>query len=298
MIISIDLAKPKARNGGRGPRRMGDVNISGNFPQKNEYADWIVQGVEALPSWTMPVPYNSRDFIRNGWPVTAEYFSPFNAIFLVQCVKREQLNRREFWLLRDGISTLRNFFATHPTPAGLKCKLYVEESAARTVPKPWLGWVGTYRVISRQPKKPITKCILCDSVVQALHSEAGFEARIQHLDFARIRGLMKSIYVPWEHDGVYLSRMTKILGGAVTPIDLHAINLADSFEGYEYIDLSGREFCLDSYFAHVILAKGGYLEANREIGSGRFVSLSPFHGYVIHEEPFSPREQTGQAGEG
>jgi hypothetical protein len=259
-------------------------------PPKNEYVDWIVNGIDLLPTRQLPVPHYARSFIRDLWPATADYFSPLNSIFLLQCVKLEHLNPRKRWLIRDGIIPLHYFFEAHPKPEGLQCKIFIEESLGWIVPQSWLGNTGTYRVVSRGPSSQVKKCILCGLLAETYHSVSDLSAQLELLDATRLKKLERYIYLPLMRSpdenfvARYLRALHSKLGPDVTSLDWFAFGFATSYAGYEFIELANRKYCADSYFAHVLLGKGAYLNVDAEANGAQYVALSPHHGYLIHEE--------------
>jgi hypothetical protein len=244
-----------------------------------KYVDWL--GIESTR------PERARSFGENFWPAANEYYSPLNPIFLSQRLR--QFHRRPHWLIRDGAKPLSEFFRRNPKPLGLQTRLYIEDSLVKAAPEAWHSHLGTYRMVSLPSiRVKITKTIFCGIALPEYHS--AFEWPSKRL---RQWALTKNyFYLPaqplkGDPQGVdllnYVSLLHSRLGRQLIPLSWAQIHLSGSFAGYELVDLSGKQLMADSYFAHVLLAKGAYLRAKpySNDGHSRLVELSPYHGVVL-----------------
>jgi hypothetical protein len=259
----------------------------------SEYADWLKIPKGTLTHQILPFPKYAEAYHHQLWPAGKPYVSPLNPIFLLQCAQLTQLNQRERWLIRDGVLPLVHFFRANPKPIGLHAKIYLQESLAWTTPRAWRDQVGTYKVVSQEPQGPVKKLVICGIGLHGFHSEIELKEQLAALNRPRIHAMSSEVCLPMkpvefgrqDFHCEYLSTLSLWLGKKYRSVLWTELALKSEFKGYEFLELSARRLCADSYYTHVVLSKGAYLhDLSPRSDTAHYVPLSPFHGYLIEEK--------------
>jgi hypothetical protein len=230
--------------------------------------------------------------IWNLWPASQTYHSPLNPTFLGQLPTPADFNFRERWIVRDGSVLLSRFFRRQPRPHRIRSRLYVEHSLAKLVPAAWHNQVGTYQVISTVPEARPNTFLFSGPGWRSDHSVHELMTRLKALDQAYVVKAKKIVFLPVKmlQDSSYQTFPVEYISALQSwtqgfeIMNWASFGFQPSFKGHHLVHLSSKRYCADSFIVHLVLSRGGQLANSVTRGDGgKFVALSPHHGYSISE---------------
>ncbi|HEX4922772.1 MAG TPA: hypothetical protein VFV50_01755, partial [Bdellovibrionales bacterium] len=236
-----------------------------------------------------PEPTAGDNVCTRLWPVTRDYYSPVELIFLCQSYDPLRMNQRPLWLARDGLVPLLWFFKMNPEPGLFQQQLLVHESLQSFVPPAWREVTGTYKVVNNpaQPARPATSLLVTSLVSEAYCSAKVLRAELDALKArygeAGLKNLKKYCFLPWSFHGnkpefqtEFIIEICRALGAEdLQPLSYARLDAMASFDGTEIVDLNENLLCADNYLVHTLLQRGAQLPHAQAAGTGgAFVSLS------------------------
>lgn len=257
------------------------------------------------------------DFIFTFWPVTEEYYSPLNALYLHELSHFREAHEHPHILSRDGLLPLLWFFENNPIPQ-TKTKLLVHERFQHFIPSAWWQDSGTYR-LSGHPDRPFTwekktapKRLLLHGIVTQNFIDLNYLKKRLDRMFALVEEKKLQIegvdcflifrddpYHWCETDqlvGQFMQEISTALKGQATFFSEKEIINKNSFANYEVFELNQMYFSADNYINFLTLTRGASLLESAPAKEGEyFVPQSPFHGFWVNpspeHRPYSPEVQ-------
>ena len=248
----------------------------------------------------LPVTHEARQFLTFTWPISSESYNPLNAIFSMQCLHLDLLNRQSSWLFRDGLVPLLWFFRTHPDPKNLQSKIYIHEELVEFVPPAWRDHVGSYRLVSQAAGNGSRKLLLVGVMAEPFMTVKELEIKLKTLQDKfgdELKELEKSaLIIPksWgygtENDHQYAveytTRLCSVFGTEMKALHWRQFESMDHFHGYEVISLNDHYLIADDHAVGFAASRGARLFAACPSNdtSEKFVRLSPYHGYALQAQ--------------
>lgn len=262
-----------------------------------EVVDWLSNHPQTKRHASLPQTQEVQHFINSFWPMTTDYFNPFNEIFLVRVLALELLNARDKWFVRDGIVPLLWFFKRFPQPRQLQAKLYVDIRWAYFIPKAWQKHVYFYELVSFSEERNFTKSFLFGTLMsqilsketikekRALAEEEGAGGLKGVEAFLLTRSSMNNDEQSFHVGATF--EVARQFGLDIRPLNWAQFLDLNSFQGCYAIDFNSAKIVSDNYLYHLILSKGGYVQGVRCVSklAKSDIQLSPFHGFVITKKP-------------
>lgn len=251
-----------------------------------------------------PEAQSNDGFTSRLWLATREYYSPIDLIFLCQSFNPLRMNHRPLWLARDGLVPLLWFFKQNPEPREFMQHLLVHEDFAQFVPPNWRPVTGTYRVentaraLGAEPQRLLLTSVVSSAFCSLEHLKLALTELEERYGTEKLHQMEKICYLPTEFFGntkqdfhaEFMFEICRRLGTQnLKSLGNLNLEVMTSFEGTEVIELNERFLTPDNYVVQSILQRGGRLpEAQNARKGGAFASLSPFHGFRIHEDLHVP----------
>lgn len=289
--------------------KKSKILINGKFAPYyyTDLLDWFARNGVSYKNHRETLPHHSKNLIHYLWPMSIQYQSSLNPIFLCESPSFAQLNQCPAWLIRDGLVPLLWFFHLNPKPIGFKTRFFIHQSLEAFVPAPWRSKVGTYQIRSNhkpQSHKPSNILFVGNlfpdstSPDTTLHILDTFIQKFgkNHLKFSnkfayfssktnRFRQDTEHFFAP----DFYLKIYKKI------GTDIEILNWAQ-FESQVYarnaliVNINDDFLCADSFLIHHALAGGAHLfQADPPMRNARsdshssILPLSENHHFLIHE---------------
>ena len=243
-------------------------------------------------------------FLNYLWPVTVEYHSPLNPIFLTGVSDLGHLSMCPVYQVRDGLVPLLWFFRKHPVPGKFSGKLLIHQKYVDYVPTKWRSRVGSYEIESldtiksRQPKKLLLAGLVMESCCSLEFLEERLlelcrEYTANELSKMEIKALLlgRSDQFGDEHKHEYYGNFCKKifmkLGLNIQFINWRIFHGMESLAGYEILEFNEGLLCADSFMTFNALSRGHPFKTRKSPessgGVGRLVELSPYHGMRVRD---------------
>lgn len=211
---------------------------------------------------------DQNKFLIEMSPYSMEYFLPLHSIFLFGENNKNLLGSQDYFLVRDGLYTLLDFFHHNPTPEGIGSIFLVHQRLSSFVPTAWRKQVAYYNYeVQRSQIK--NKIILSGLFNNNFVSLDDFEKKLNTLktnhphinDYMSLLTHRSDIFIGENSTGLshiflYCKVLMKNLG---TQIDFLTAEQAESLPLYEYSFADFNENLLtiaDDYIIHLLLSKG------------------------------------------
>lgn len=216
------------------------------------------------------------------------YYSSLNPIFLAQAASLAELNTLQKWIIRDGTIPLRRFFKRYPTPTGLRSVIFIEASLAKIIPEAWNRNIGTFTVCSLVDKdeNKTRECLIIGTGNRRKKTIEEIGRHLAKLDLESTSTAKKTLVLPFMNFSRLTMRDATTLRsylGDFTTRPKETFNFQASFKGIELLEISPKHYCIDSYFRHLVLSRGGQLSGESPPSKGKIIPISPYHAYAIIE---------------
>ncbi|MCE3009999.1 MAG: hypothetical protein LW875_05255 [Proteobacteria bacterium] len=276
----------------------------------NEFYDLMADWFDNHPknrdaqSNVLPITPEVKAYLEFLWPMAESYYSPITGVFLLQVVKLELLNKKQYWMVRDGLLPLLWFFRLHPKPTGLNSKLLVEESLLPFVPEAWNNQVGSYKLVSTAKGNGKRKLLLVGYLSEFFMplDEVGswFTKALSNDSQDELKKMSKSVFLPYrqwhfqsESDHFYhlifTKKMIEALGSDFEPLTHKKLQQMESTNGYEVLLANSNLLLSDNALVHNLLSKGakiyGDFAATDHADGSEYVAFSPYHGVRVQMNP-------------
>lgn len=240
-------------------------------------------------------PEMTRKFTGTFWPFTDDYFNPLNAVFSVQILSEQILNRRPVWYLRDGLIPLIWFFKTFSQPKNIKSTLIVPVKFAEIVPIAWRAQVKYYEIVQVEADVSAVETLYVVGLIGAPHLDLDLlKNRIhsaQKLLGARLNKIEKLFYVPARHGDVRdqiaqfeaYRELFEAFGFNGRAIDWHEATGSRLSQKSAVLSLVADAIINDDYATQVGASRGAIQTHLLKVKSLSDIQipLSPYHGLNI-----------------
>lgn len=211
---------------------------------------------------------SQNTFLMEMSPYSIEYFLPVNSIFLFEENNKHLLSSQDYFLIRDGLYTLLNFFHYHPTPENISSIFLIHQRLSSFVPLAWKKQVAYYNydLPNAQANKNIILSGLFNNNFVSLDA---FEKKLDQVkktspnsqDFLSLLTHRSDLFIGENDLGLshiffFCKLLMKKLG---TQIDFLTVNQIESLQLNEYSFVDFNENLLtiaDDYMIHLFLSKG------------------------------------------
>jgi len=248
------------------------------------------------------------DFIFTFWPVTEEYYSPLNALYLHELGQFSEAHNCSTILSRDGALPLLWFFENNPVPQ-TKTKLLVHKSLQHFVPKSWRNNVGSYELGNhperafkwekrQDPRTIIIHAIITQNFLTLDYVKKRLDLMFQLIDEKKILVENFECFFIFRDDPYhwvetdklvcqFMQEITATLKGSVKFYSEKEILNKNTFANSYLFELNQNYFSTDNYINFLGLSRGAsLLESGHP--QGKFIQLSPFHGAYIKDNLQAP----------
>jgi len=201
-------------------------------------------------------------------PYSSDYFLPIHSLFLFGEKNKHLLGSQDYFLIRDGLYTLLDFFHHHPTPKDISSIFIIHQRLASFVPLTWKKQVAFYNYEIPQAKIK-DKIILSGLLNNNFVSLKAFEKKLDKIiekyphnkDFMALLTHRTDLFLGESQTGLspifdYCKILHQKLG---TNIDFVSPEQVENFSIHEYSYVDFNENLLtiaDDYMIHLLLSKG------------------------------------------
>jgi hypothetical protein len=236
-------------------------------------------------------------------PMTLNYISPLNPVFLTATFHENTFNKRPVWMARDGLLPLLWFYNFHPTPGAFKGRILVHESFVPYVPNEWRSQTGSYSIgtLEGSAESEIREVLFTGIVNEAISTFDAIQIQIKALvekmgkqklsQISKRCFLMEKLFLTLDHNTDLFPKIMLELTKAATTEGFYPKTFADlentpSFEGSLLVDFNEKNLFADSGLVHRFLSRGGKLFGAPETPppKSEFVQLSAFHGIYVRKQ--------------
>ena len=203
-------------------------------------------------------------------PYSLEYFLPVHSIFLFGETNRHLLGSQDYFLVRDGLYPLLDFFHHNPTPDSISAVFLVHQRLSSFVPLAWRKQIAYYNYEIHHSKigesdKILLSGLLNNNFVSLDHFEKMIEDLLKKnphpknlisLLTHRTDLFVGDNSIGLSHIFIYLKTLMKKLG---TEIDFVPPEQAENLPLHEFGFIDFNENLLtiaDDYMVHLLLSKG------------------------------------------
>lgn len=279
---------------------------------QDESVDWFASHFDLYFSRDVGGLSNeSKTFIEYLWPMTSPYASPLNPRFLMDFEIFGMKDSDSSFLVRDGLVPLLWFFRRWPTPEDFKNTMIVPRRLLRFVPEAWQARVASYDIVNLakpgfEPAVENGQVFFYGMAMPGYCTFEHLEARLKQIHSAMTATgsnpqltAMLPLRFSFKHDPSlefhfrFMLEICRVLGTNILSVDLNFVESQLRYQGYQVLDLSDGFLISDNYLTHLTLSRGARLmgaptltkEMELNPGEGaRVVRLSPYHGYLIHDQ--------------
>jgi|GEM_PF-1125605 len=241
------------------------------------------------------------------WPISVDYYSQLNPIFLHHMDDIELFKYAPVWLIRDGLVPLIWFFKKNPSPPRWwVSQMLVKPSLASFVPDEWRRFFGTYRIRQNIQQEESPKRILLVGLMTDVYcSQAELNYQIKKLAEKLGKSNLKAIEVSailpgkfsclLETDKItyhfeYALKICNYFGTQVKTLKWNQFLRSESFQESMIVDLNDHILCSDNALIHHALSFGGRLpscfgtEQMETAMDSQYMAVSSYHGFEVRRE--------------
>lgn len=251
------------------------------------------------PTQGAPLPSSPEvdAFVNTTWPMSSQYYSPINGVWLMQVTDVRTLGKRPFWLIRDGAVPLTWFFHRHPQPPQAETRLFIDEDLIHLVPAAWSTHVGSYRLHSEAPPTEESRAAIVGLAAENYASLKFVRERAKMIAQHESGVASFDLYLParWSTGGDedresfhanYFHEIYRAFPQKTRVFTRTELIGTFDLQNVRVWDLNEKLMISDNTLVQALLKKGAQWPRSRAaMKEEKYVKLSNFHGFILNSAP-------------